>query len=199
MHDFYIVFEATGGVMSFRRIGALGGAMALVMIAPGCSFIFTRGPPPTPPPGRDGGRSRTAPPDCTSSVAAPVVDTVLGTASVALVVAGVAGATYKDPPCRTGEWFCGFGNGWTQAAGAGAIIVGTLTGALFIASAAVGYTRTAACRAAVESRAPRSPSPRPFALSAPPGEACPMGDAPRLCRREARWPASEASGLGAPQ
>lgn len=180
-----------------RRVAA--GAMVLVLATPGCSFIFTRGPPPTPPPEGLSEPPRAAPPDCTSSVAAPVVDTVLGTMSLALLVAGIAGVAYKEPSCTPGEWFCGFGRGYTQAVGGGAIIVGTITGAIFIASAAVGYQRTAACRAVLESSEQRLPAPRTSVHPAAPREDCPVDDAPRLCSRVAWWPASEASGRGAPE
>ncbi len=124
------------------------GAMLLTVASPGCSFIITRGPEPTPSAQRAPELSRTPSPECTSSVAAPLVDTVLATASAAVLVAGVVGATSSEPPCQPGEWFCGIGRGAGQAAGWGAIVVGAITGAVFTASAVTGYGRTADCRRA---------------------------------------------------
>ena len=128
----------------------MGGASLLLVASPGCSFIFTRGPEPTPSAQRAPEPSRTPSPECTSSLAAPVVDTVLATASVALIVAGVVAATSPEPPCQPAEWFCGIGRGAGQAVGWGAIAVGAITGAVFTASAVTGYGRTADCRRAEE-------------------------------------------------
>jgi hypothetical protein len=144
-------------------------AMLFVVASPGCSLIFTHAPAERPPP------------ECATSVAAPVADTVLAAASVALLVAGVAGASTHDPP--TCQLFCGT----EQALGWGAVIVGAAAGALFTYSAAEGYQRTSACRAWT---APRGQQPWSVVLPDVPllpalaVEACAqVGDAPRVCPR----------------
>jgi hypothetical protein len=149
---------------------ALGGAAlrislatVLVVAGPGCSLVFTHAPQPEVHP----------PPECTTSVAAPVVDTVLATAGVTFLGLGVGVVASS---C-TGQ-YCELGRdgGWA------AVIVGAVTGALFITSAVVGYQRTSACRASLEpSGLPRPPGSVPAAsLLWPLPEACaPVGDAPR--------------------
>ena len=155
--------------------------MLLVAASPGCSYIFTRGPSATPSAQQSPEPSRPTSPECTSSVAAPVVDTVL---AVALTGLGVVGAVAAAEPC-TGE-FCGIGKGGGAVVG----IVGVATGLLFTASAVTGYQRTAECRAALESY-PLSP-PRASLFPTSPVEGCrPVDDAPRLCRSVASWPGRE--------
>jgi hypothetical protein len=141
-----------------------------VVASPGCSLIFTRGPQPEVHPA----------PECTASVAAPVVDTVLATASVTLLGLGVGAASTS---CTGGSGpypdFCGS----VQQGGWGAVVVGAAMGALFITSAVVGYQRTSACRSSLEPNA-MLPQPRASLLPASPAEACaPVGDAPRTCPR----------------
>ena len=150
-------------------------SLAAVFVAalPGCSLILTKGPQPELHP----------PPECTTSVAAPVVDTVLAALSFTLLGLGVAAETESSAPC-TGE-FCSL-NGIGQGSGWIAIAAGAATGILFTTSAVVGYQRTSACRASLE---PNSLLPRPRAslLPALPVEACGgVGDAPRTCRAFAR-------------
>jgi hypothetical protein len=132
---------------------------------PGCSLIFTHAPQPDVHP----------PPECTTSVAAPVVDTVVATASATLLGFGAAAAA---TPCTPGDVnFCGLG----QAAGWGAIVVGAVTGILFTTSAVVGYQRTSACRASLEPNA-LLPQPSASLLPASSVEVCAsVGDAPRSC------------------
>jgi hypothetical protein len=163
----------------------IGWMMLLVATSPGCSFIFTRGPEPAVAQVHSAELLRSTSPDCTSSVAAPVVDTVLATLSLALIGAGVivvANCKGSGSPAQTG--------------GVIAIAGGAATGAVFTASAVAGYRRTAACRAAVES-SPPLPQPRaslPFSALV---ESCnSTGDAPRLCRSLAYWTGDE-SGLSA--
>jgi hypothetical protein len=149
---------------------------ALFLIAsPGCSFIFTKGPEPEVHP----------PPACTTSVAAPVVDTVMVAASVALVIAGAGTASSQCNSSTSGFGFsfCGL----NQGVGLGAVIAGAVSGAVFTTSAAVGFNRTSACRASLEPNALPAPGPVVPATSLfppSPTKACaPMGDAPRLCPR----------------
>ncbi|HUM09721.1 MAG TPA: hypothetical protein VLT82_02120 [Myxococcaceae bacterium] len=113
--------------------------IALATTSPGCSFIFTRGPEP----GRYAQPSGAPSLECTSSVAAPAVDTALATLSLALVGAGIFAASA----------FSGFQDA-SSTAGVYAIIGGAATGTLFTASAVAGYQRTAACRTALESARP---------------------------------------------
>jgi hypothetical protein len=147
-------------------------AALVLAVSPGCSLIFTKGPEPEVNP----------PPECTTSVVAPAVDTVMVAASVALVIAGVSTVSSQ---CTSGFSlnFCGL----NQGVGLGAVIAGALSGVLFTTSAVVGFNRTSACRASLEPNALPPPAPVVPATSlfpASPTKACaPMGDAPRLCPR----------------
>jgi hypothetical protein len=148
-------------------------AALLVATMPGCSLIFTRGPQP----------ELHARPECTESVAAPVVDTVLAALSVTLLGLGIAAEAESSTPC-TGE-FCSL-NGIGQGSGWIAIAAGAATGILFTTSAVVGYQRTSACRASLEPNA-LLPRPKASLLPVSPGEACAaVGDAPRTCPGLAR-------------
>jgi len=150
-------------------------ATLALVASPGCSFIFTKGPEPEVHP----------PPQCTTSVAAPAVDTVMIAASVALVVAGAATAASS---CTAGFGlnFCGL-----KGAGLGAILLGAVSGVVFTSSAVVGFNRTSACRASLEPNALPPPGPVIPATSlfpASPTKACaPMGDAPRVCTNPTTW------------
>ena len=166
---------------------SLAEAMLLVAGTEGCSFAFTRGPQPSLPAGPGPETSRPPTPECTSSVAAPVVDTVLSTLSVAVFVTGIAALATPEPSCSQGSFGVCFRN-FNQSVGWTGIIAGGLTSTLFIASAVTGYGRTADCRAAIEASA-RPPPPR---ASVPPSfvplEGCgPVGDVPRVCSSVASW------------
>jgi hypothetical protein len=138
-----------------------------VLSSPGCSLIFTQAP-----------RTEVQPtPPCNASVAAPVADTVLAAASVGLIIAGVVVAT----SCKSGgiDNLC-----FAPLYGLGAVLAGTLTGALFTTSAVVGYERTSGCRALKASEVPPGPvtASSRLLLPAPSSAACPVsGDAPRMC------------------
>jgi hypothetical protein len=128
----------------------LGGIRKLLLLPVlfsdvACSYAFVHGPP------REQLTSDArvvthSAPDCTSSNAVPILDTVVG---VPLVGAGlflvVAGATTKD--CSSSSNSC-FLQG-LPAAGIG-IGAATALGALLLSSAATGYGRTADCRRARE-------------------------------------------------
>jgi hypothetical protein len=162
--------QSLGGMVnSVLRISL---ATLILIASPGCSFIFTKGPEPEVHP----------PPECTTSVAAPAVDTVMIAASVALVVAGAATAASS---CTSGFGlnFCGL----NQGVGLGAILLGAVSGVVFTSSAVVGFNRTSACRALLEPNALPPPSPVVPATSlfpASPTKACAgMGDVPHVCAR----------------
>jgi hypothetical protein len=147
----------------------ISSATLALVASPGCSLILTKGPQPELHP----------PPECTSSVAAPVVDTVLAALSFTLLGLGVAAETEASAPCK-GE-FCSL-NGISQGAGWIAIAAGAATGILFTTSAVVGYQRTSACRASQEPNA-LLPQARTLLLPVSPAKACaPLDDAPRVCR-----------------
>jgi hypothetical protein len=152
-------------------------ATLALVASPGCSLVFTKGPEPEVHP----------PPECTTSVAAPVADTVFATASVVLLGLGVAAFADSTSSCK-GE-FCGIGSGAGEVVGVGAILVGALSGILFTTSAVVGYKRTSACRDSMAPDAsPLSGSvvPATSLLPAAPWEACArVGDAPRVCTNAA--------------
>ena len=168
----------------------------LVAATPGCSFIFTRGPEAAPHPQPYPEPSRPPSPECTSSVAAPVVDTVLAAASVALIVAGIAAMSSKSS-CHPGDFFCDPNNAFEHGTGEIGIFVGALTGVVFTASAVAGYQRTGACRATLNSTAFLSRSRASLPLLSPLEGCSPVGDAPRLCSSSvASWPSREESGPG---
>jgi hypothetical protein len=152
-------------------------ATLMLIAGPGCSLILTKGPDPELHP----------PPECTTSVAAPVADTVIAAASLALAVAAaVVAAPGCPPPNQGGSEFCGFNKlAWFPAGAAAA------TAILFTTSAAVGYQRTSACRASLDPNAlpPRGPvAPVTSLHPASPVEACPpVGDAPRVCTKATTW------------
>jgi hypothetical protein len=176
-----------------RGLGLLGvsrlSLVALVVLAsPGCSLILTKGPEPALQPM----------PECTTSVAAPVTDTVLAAASVALAVAALVAANASTPSCSGQNGFgCGLGNG---ATGAGDVVAALSAGlgVLFGVSAGVGYTRTAACRASlgpdfVLPKASSAPPPETSLWHPDAGRGCASvsADAPRVCPSvsalEASW------------
>jgi hypothetical protein len=125
--------------------------LSILASSPGCSWAFVHGPP-GPPEGAPGDqRVPASAAGCTTSNAAPIVDTVLAVPLVALGGLAVAGAieegkgstgtsTFKFDFGSTGEWLA-------IAAGAFAL------GGLAIASAATGYGRTADCRRLQEAQA----------------------------------------------
>jgi hypothetical protein len=159
-------------------------ATLILIPNPGCSLILTKGPEPEVRP----------PPECTTSVAAPVADTVLATLSVALLglgVAGVVASGYGGVAVSCPVSGCNSGVGEVLAISLSAVAVGAATGALFITSAAVGYQRTSACRASLEPKALPALGPVVPATSlfpASPTKACAaVGDAPRVCTNATTW------------
>jgi hypothetical protein len=100
--------------------------LCLLLLAPGCSFWAVRGPERAP-----GG-------DCTSSVAAPVVDGLLAAAAF------TGGAlAVSAPACKsTGPWSC-FMDLTPEEHGAGAVLIGL--GVLEAAAATYGGIKVAAC------------------------------------------------------
>jgi hypothetical protein len=159
-----------------KLFACMATALPLLVTSSACSLIFTKGPQPEVHP----------PPECTTSVDAPVMDTVLATASLTLLGLGVAEAATSCPAGpHVGGDYCGL----PQAAGWLGIAVGTALGALFISSAVVGYQRTSACRASLEPNA-MLPQPKPSLLPATPFDACvAVSDEPRVCPRVALLPA----------
>jgi len=148
----------------------------------GCSLMFTKGPQPEVQP----------PPPCTTDNGWPIADTVLAALSVAAAVAGgVLMADYNSRPRTTcnpnTDPFCALGNGLSQAeqaSGIGAVVLGVAGVLAFTPSAVVGFNRTAACRASLESKPHQTASsalPQSSFLLVP-ERGCPsLGDAPRNC------------------
>jgi hypothetical protein len=109
-------------------------ASSLLASSTGCSYAFVHGP---------SAQLETAPdrqsPECTTSNAAPIVDTVLASTLLLLgttvVVGGIGIATSSDPYFKNTE-------GPVVLVGAGLLGLGALS----VASAATGYGRTADCR-----------------------------------------------------
>jgi len=116
-------------------------AASLGLFSSGCSYALVHGPPsplergePAPPAQVPPGAS------CTSSNAAPVLDTIGAVGFLGLGALGVA-ALIDSESCPSGH-FCLKGPGTYAAVAVG----GFALASLFIASAATGYGRTADCR-----------------------------------------------------
>lgn len=157
---------SSAGLAVLRRALLLPMLCGLAMEASGCSLVFTRGP------GLD--RQRSEP--CTPSNGYAIADTALAAVSVAAVVAGSIAVAEGTKPHENnpGEGILGLG-----LIGTG--VVGT---AIFVPSAVVGYDRSAACRAWLETPSPLvlSPGPLPPSRTGTRGE--PIGA--RLLAHEAR-------------
>jgi hypothetical protein len=172
--------KGLGGMMnSVLRISL---ATLVLVASPGCSLILTKGP-----------QTEMRPaPECTTSVAAPVVDTALATASFALSGFGVWNASASSrPTCGAASYppssFCTLGVvGWETAVWA-VVVVGAGLGALFVTSAVIGYNRTSACRALLPPPGPLVPATAPLPKS-PAGTCAPIGDAPRICTKAVFMP-----------
>jgi len=138
-----------------------------------CSLVYTRGPQPEVQP----------PPECTTWNTSPTADTVLAVLSVGAVVAGAF--LYADAEHQGGSASFDQGLG-----GVGAMVIGGVGTLVFVPSAIVGYTRTAACRASLEAKPqqPAPPSPPLSSLLLVPPQGCPtLGDVPRTCSSTAPW------------
>src|SRR5262249_51206622 len=118
-----------------------------------CSYAFVHRPP------ANVARLESAPEvpqtalSCTSSNAAPVIDTVLAVPFLAAAVLGVIAAAESPGSCN-GQGFCFFTSGEALLVAGGALAVGTL----FLSSAITGYGRTADCRR-LEEALPGGPHP----------------------------------------
>ena len=145
-------------------------ALLLLSASPGCSLILTKGPEPEVHP----------PPECTSSVVAPVADTILAAAAVTLAIAVLATG------CSSSTGFGNVGCGIGQGVGTGVGVGSGALALLFGVSAGFGYTRTSACRASLgPGYVPPPPTqltPVPEAsLWPPPRDCLAPADAPRVC------------------
>jgi len=141
----------------------LGGAPRFALLSPllfaelACSYAFVHGPPVSPATLDDRERVEKSVPDCTSSNAVPILDTVLGVPLMgAGIVLVVAGATSKDCPTSSNTCFLE----GLPAAGIGIGVAATALGALLLSSAVTGYGRTADCRRAQQSPSTGSPTGR---------------------------------------
>jgi hypothetical protein len=113
--------------MSRLHAGVVAISLMSLLLVDGCSFIFVEKVP-------DGWQRRPFPPDCTASVAPPVIDTVFGVGDLLAYV----GTPDSETDIATGETknnkdlkyaYLGFG-------------------ALYAASAIYGYQNTGSCRSA---------------------------------------------------
>jgi hypothetical protein len=114
--------------------------LCLLLVGPGCSYAFVHGPSARyeTPSGPEQGVS------CTTSNAAPAVDTVLAIPFILAGGAGIVGAVEMGQGC-TGKcsYNIDFGSsGEWLAVGIAALAIGTL----YVSSAVTGYGRTADCR-----------------------------------------------------
>lgn len=148
-----------------------GRLQQLVLLLPvlfsdvACSYAFVHGPRAPNLSSENARGVQQATPRCTSSNAAPIVDTVLGSALVGFgATIAIAAAASHSPNASPSTGFLlsspsssSNDSSW-EAAGiavtAGVVAVGTL----FLASAVTGYGRTADCRRTREA-APAGPVP----------------------------------------
>jgi hypothetical protein len=103
--------------------------VATAVVASGCSLIFVREAP---------GHETTEAPECTSSAAAPVADSLLAFATTALALAALD-ATRQ---CRA-QGDCG------ESAGPSVLVLAGIASAGTIASTVYGFRQTSHCRDAV--------------------------------------------------
>lgn len=113
-----------------RRAVSVCCCAVVATTAPGCSMITVRGPPKDPSPQVD----------CTESVVAPMLDTVLVVLTAALAVSI---ATEK---CTSTEFMGCLGHDISQAPATVAVAVGA---GLYAISAGFGYWKTSRCRTTV--------------------------------------------------
>jgi len=104
-------------------------ALAIFLHCSGCSLLFVNAPP-KPPPVEPSARAEVS---CTSSKAAPVLDTVFATLEVGrtALAAAAPDSTYQNAPISRGA----------------DIALGIGFASLFLASAVYGFTQTSECRA----------------------------------------------------
>lgn len=123
--------------------------------------------------------------DCTTSVAAPIADTVLSALSLGLVVLAAAGGVFSSSSCTPTP-------GWqfticpNQPAVQWFVVGLGVVGIVYAISAVTGYQRTAACRAYEESNGllppPSTEPPKSLLKHTQRVEPCPPGeDAPGIC------------------
>jgi hypothetical protein len=122
--------------------------IAVLVSGPGCSYALVHGPPAPHP--DDPREVRQAAPDCTSSNAVPIVDTVLAVPLLGAGVLGIVGGAAEG----CGSYCFGPSSGETIVIGAAL----TGLGVLMLSSAITGYGRTADCRRAREAL-PTEPTP----------------------------------------
>jgi hypothetical protein len=126
-----------GGTMALRRQVVSVLASCALVPGTGCSWIFVNQPPPAPLP--------VAPPVvCTSSVATPIIDTVLATAALSVGIATVAMSSKSSGSCTGGFGCLDLSGLNTVGMVAGAVLGATAVPLAF--SAGYGYSTTAECR-----------------------------------------------------
>jgi hypothetical protein len=113
-------------------------ASCLLASTTGCSYAFVRGPPAHV--DSEAGAEQQAVPECTTSNAAPILDTVLASTLILLGSATVVGGI-STGSC-SGACYFNHSEGAFVAVGAGLLALGGLS----IAAATTGYGRTADCR-----------------------------------------------------
>src|SRR5262249_16099698 len=119
--------------------------LCLLLLAPGCSFWAVRGPD----------RSVAGGGQCTTSVAAPVVDGIL---AAGLLGGGIAGVSQTKPNCSPGVFGCVDFSGAAQEAWGAA----SAFGAVEAIAAVYGAMNVASCNDAKASvEVPRAVNPAP--------------------------------------
>ncbi len=125
-----------------RRAVAICCCGLLLVMAPGCSFVFVRGAPSEPPMDP----VPTARLECTESAVAPAVDTVLGVMSAVGAMIGIAGyAQGCDPPPKPGQWEI-LGRCWDRNMSGGIALAAGIPALVLLGSAVYGYVKTSRCR-----------------------------------------------------
>jgi hypothetical protein len=126
-------------------------ASSLLASTTGCSYAFVRGPPTHV--DSEPGAEQQATRECTTSNAAPILDTVLASTLILLGSAVIVGGI-STGSCSGDCYFKG-SEGALVAVGAGILALGGLS----VAAATTGYGRTADCRRLQETL----PGPHPSA------------------------------------
>jgi hypothetical protein len=148
-------------------VRAVAVVVALALALTGCSFFLTHGPSSPPP----AATPTPYPPECTTSMAFPIVDGLIG----AIGWLAVVGAVSKSEMTNSNE----------------DVVAPVIIAGAFTVAAIVGYTRVRRCNAAREQfmaqypygqgYAPPQPQPQPTATpqpAAPPAEPAPPAARP---------------------
>jgi hypothetical protein len=128
--------------------------VSLALASHGCSWLFVEGPPRVAPPPQ-------FPLDCTTSRAAPVIDTIIAAPHALLAVVGVAAMSDADSDSET--------DGIAHVLGGLIFLYGLSVTLVYGLSAHSGYRDTRRCRELEAQRLRQPVPPAPAPTWGPPG------------------------------